>query len=458
MKKDFYITGMHCVNCEILIEKEVQNIFKTAKINVSHKQGLMKIEAEDISDKEIKEIVKKCGYQIVDKNDPRLKVKTKFKLKDFLQLLIAFIVLLFIVSLFSKFELARFFPNVNDNIGFLVALSLGIVASVSTCLIIIGGIVMSFSSYYKLNNNSEKKASFLSRSLPQIYFHLGRIASFFVFGGLLGALGGKIQYSFEFTGFLTIFVALIMLYIALNILGLFPSITKLGFYLPKKWSRKIFNLQAKNKPKLIASIGALSFFLPCGFTQLMQLAAVTSGSFISGALIMTFFALGTLPVLFSIGIGSSYAQNKNFYFLKKFIALIIIFFSIYSINSGLVISGSKYSVDFWSNFLNRINNNNFVNNTADLINEDGYQTIILDIDYRFRQNEFIIKKDVPVKFIINAVNVTGCSDEVVIRSLGLTTGKLKNGEQALIEFIPTQTGTITFSCWMGMIIGRLIVK
>ena len=462
MKKVFYISGMHCVSCEMLIEKEVKDIFKTAKINISHQKGTMEVEAEEISEKKIRGIVKSCGYQIVDKNEVQLETKTKFKLKDLLQLLFAFAILLLIFSLFSKFELARFFPEASDNVGLLVALGLGVVASLSTCLAITGGIVMSFSSRYDfnddVNNNSSTKISFLSRSLPQIYFHIGRIGGFFILGGLLGALGGKIQYSNGFTGFLTILVALIMFYIALNILGFLPSITKLGFYLPKSWSRGISNLQANNNPSLIASIGALSFFLPCGFTQSMQLAAVASGSFISGALIMAVFALGTLPVLFSVGLGSSYVQNKKFGFLKKFIAAIIIFFALYSLNSGMIISGSKYSVDFWSQFTNKINMNKTIDNDKGLIDEDGYQVVKLDIDYTFKQSEFKIKKDVPVKFIINAVHVTGCSDEVIIRRLNLSTGKLKNGDEGLIEFTPTETGIIPFSCWMGMQNGRFIVE
>ncbi|NCP77121.1 sulfite exporter TauE/SafE family protein [bacterium] len=41
--------------------------------------------------------------------------------------------------------------------------------------------------------------------------------------------------------------------------------------------------------------GALTFFLPCGFTLAMQAYAITTGSFITGALTMMAFALGTAP-------------------------------------------------------------------------------------------------------------------------------------------------------------------
>ncbi len=461
MKKVFYISGMHCVSCEMLIEDELKNIFKESKINISHKRAELKIEADEISEKKVKEIVKACGYRVIDEKEKILNLKKKFKVKDFFELALAFVFLFLILYLFSKFELSKFFPEINDKVGLLLALGLGIIASLSTCLAITGGIVMSFSSNYKLDKNSgeKKRNSFLARSLPQVYFHFGRIAGFFILGGLLGALGEKIQYSSAFAGFLTILVALIMFYIALHILGFTPNISKLGFYLPKKWSKRILSLKGSKSPYLISIIGVLSFFLPCGFTQSMQLAAVASGSFIKGALIMSFFAIGTLPVLFSVGLGSSYAQNKKMGFLKKLIAAVIIFFALYSLNSSLAISGSKYSLDFWSQLASTTNKKERGDEDKRvLINKDGHQTVQLDIDYSFKQKEFRVKKDVPVKFIVNAIHVNGCTNEVVISRLGLTSGKLKNGSQGLIEFTPTQTGILPFSCWMGMVNGRFIVE
>lgn len=437
---------MHCVSCETLIEKEIKAVFKVFEIDICHKKGKMEIEMDEFQEARVKEIIEKCGYQVVDKGKVNFVKRTKFNIKDFSELILVLAIIFFIASLLSRFDLFRLFPSVSDKVGILVALGLGVVASLSTCLAITGGIVMSFSSRYKLGKN----ISFLNRSRPQIYFHLGRITGFFVLGGLLGLIGEGLQYSNSFAGFLTILVALIMLYVAFNILGILPSITKLGFYFPKKWSRGISSWPVNNNPIFISSIGVLTFFLPCGFTQSMQLVAVASGSFFAGAFIMMAFAIGTLPVLFSIGIGSSYAQNKKFSLMKKFVAVIIIIFALYSLNSGLVMSGSRYSLDFWSKF--------DANASIASIKDQESQTVQLDIDFGFRQREFRIKKDVPVKFIVNAIRVTGCSDEIIISSLGLSTGKLKSGEKGLIEFTPTQTGIIPFSCWMGMINGRFIVE
>ena len=167
-------------------------------------------------------------------------------------------------------------------------------------------------------------------------------------GGLLGSIGSKINYSLSFTGYLTVVIALIMFYIGLQILGIVPNITKLGFHLPKIFSRKIDDIDGNGSHFAPVLLGILTFFLPCGFTQSMQLAAVVSSSFITGALIMGFFALGTLPVLFSVGLGSTYAKKERMRLFNQIIGVVILFFAFYSFNSGLVLAGSPVTIDFWN--------------------------------------------------------------------------------------------------------------
>jgi len=439
---------MHCASCEMLLEKEVQKIPNIKKVKASHKKGILEVEGDNISMQEVTKAVEKCGYSIAQKGENKT-LLPKLHTKDFFQMGIIILIGFFVIRFFSYFEISRFFPDVDENVGIAVAFLLGITASVSTCLALTGGIVMSFSSQY-----SPKIHSFFERALPQIYFHIGRIGGFFLLGGLLGIIGGNLQYSTSFSAYLTIFVALIMLYMGLQILGIVPNITKFGFHLPKSLSNKITKLQEKNHPLIPAIIGILTFFLPCGFTQSMQLVAVASGGFWSGGLIMMVFALGTLPVLFSVGIGSSYSQKKDFWVFKKIVGIIILFFALYSFNSGITLIGSSFTFDFWKN--NQATNE--IKNADNFSSNEEVQTVTLNIDYTFEPAEFRIKKNVPVRFVINANRVSGCSNEVIIPRLNLSTGKLKNGDTAILEFTPTQSGNIPFSCWMGMIGGKFIVK
>jgi sulfite exporter TauE/SafE len=96
-------------------------------------------------------------------------------------------------------------------------------------------------------------------------------------------IGKTLQISLGATAILTIIVGIVVLYMGLHMLGFVPSITKFGFSLPKSWSKNI--LTVKN-PAFAPIIGMLTFFLPCGFTQSMQLLAINGGGFLQGGLIM----------------------------------------------------------------------------------------------------------------------------------------------------------------------------
>ena len=290
-----------------------------------------------------------------------------------------------------------------------------------------------------------RRHHFLSRALPHIYFHIGRIGGFALLGGLLGLVGSKINYSLSFTGYLTILIAIIMFYIGLQILNIVPNITNLGFHIPKFLSSRIHNLQDSNHHLMPVIIGVLTFFLPCGFTQTMQLAAVTSQNFLTGALIMSAFALGTVPVLISVGIGSTYARKEKMQFFYKFIGVIILFFGLYSLNSGLVLAGSPITIDFWRSG----------GNAASSTISGNVQVVKMDVDWVFKPTEFKIKKGIPVRWEINGINVSGCSNEIVIPKLNIR--KKINVGSNIIEFTPDKEGVLPFSCWMGMINGRFII-
>lgn len=443
MNPTIHIKGMHCASCEILLEKEIMKIKGINKCKLSHRKGTLNIECEGpMPINEIKSAVDNCGYHVVSDGEKNTNEKRNTK-EDYIQLIFIFIGIAAIAYFFQKFEISRFFPDFGSNVGVIVAILLGIVASLSTCLVLVGGIVLSFGNMYTVKEDA--KHPLLSRALPHIYFHIGRIGGFALLGGILGIVGSKINYSLSFTGYLTIAVAIIMLYIGLQIVGLLPSITKLGFHLPKNLSKKIHSLEKRNHPLTPMIIGVLTFLLPCGFTQSMQVAAIASGSFISGALIMGAFAMGTFPALFSIGIGSSYAKNAKFNFLNKIIGVVVVFFAIYSLNSGLVLAGSNFTLDFWKS-----------GNAIEATQNEDVQIIKMDVDWVFTPNEFVIKKGVPVRWEINGVNVTGCSNEVTIPRLDISQ-KIDKGTN-IVEFTPDETGVLPFSCWMGMLGGKFIVE
>ena len=88
-------------------------------------------------------------------------------------------------------------------------------------------------------------------------------------------------------------------------------------------------------------MGALTFFLPCGFTITAQSLALLSGSVFTGALIMGAFALGTIPVLLFIGLSSVKFSSKPHLTerFSKVAGFLVLFFALYNISNQATVLG-----------------------------------------------------------------------------------------------------------------------
>ena len=82
-------------------------------------------------------------------------------------------------------------------------------------------------------------------------------------------------------------------------------------------AQRIHGLAERGNNQTAFLLGGLTFFLPCGFTQALQLYVLAKGDVLTGALTMLAFALGTLPALLSLSALSSFAKGAfQRHFLK----------------------------------------------------------------------------------------------------------------------------------------------
>jgi sulfite exporter TauE/SafE len=213
--------------------------------------------------------------------------------------------------------------NVTPTTSFII----GLIASVSSCLAIVGGLVLSLSAKISEDNVSDTKTFIL--------FHIGRLVSFALLGGLLGLLGNAIGINFTFTAILGIIASLIMLALGFNLVGIF-SINKVTLHAGIFQKINSFFRKIEHKTLTPLLIGFGTFFLPCGFTQSMQFVALSSGSFMTGMLVMLAFALGTLPVLAFLSFGSaSFAHSKYAPLFFKSAGVVVIGFGLFALLGGL---------------------------------------------------------------------------------------------------------------------------
>jgi sulfite exporter TauE/SafE len=143
-----------------------------------------------------------------------------------------------------------------------------------------------------------------ARLSGNVMFHASRLASFFILDGVIGVIGRAFTLTPVISIVLNGAVALVMLILGLNLLDLFPALKKLQPRMPSLVSSRVLNAEKVRTRLAPALLGLITFFLPCGFTQSMQLFSLTAGSFLNGALTMFAFALGTFPVLALISLAS----------------------------------------------------------------------------------------------------------------------------------------------------------
>jgi sulfite exporter TauE/SafE len=152
----------------------------------------------------------------------------------------------------------------------------------------------------------------------------------------MGLIGSAFTLSQTATMTLSILIGLVMLILGINLLEVFPWAKRLQLHMPSFLSKRAY--AAKNIEHAFAPfiIGAITFFLPCGFTQSMQLYSLGTGSVIKGALTMGAFALGTLPVLALISFTSvSFAKSPKAGVFFKIAGILVIAFALLNIVNGL---------------------------------------------------------------------------------------------------------------------------
>lgn len=451
----YKISGMHCKSCEILIEDKLKELENIKKINVDCNKEVAEIffDSEKPDEKEIKKAIEKLGYILIsevkngDKNDVSPTLFSR-NISDYKNLLIAFVIFISLYMLFSLLKLDKlFYVNTSMNsFSIITVLIIGLTAGFSTCMALVGGLVMGISTKY-LENKTDLK--FKDKIKPHLFFNLGRIVLFFIFGGILGSLGSLFKISLSLTGYFTIFVGIVMFLMGIQLLNIFPFISKLKITLPKSLARllKIDKKEDKYTNKAAFMLGGLTFFLPCGFTQAMQLYAISSGNFLTGALVMSLFAIGTSFGLMGIGSLTSLIDKRASKIFFKVIGIFILFFAIFNIKNG-------YNLSLIKNETIKKNN---VENVNDRI-EKQLITASFNIKDDISLTSFRVKIGEPVRFEIMALqNGSGCMSTIMIPGVYNTPEYIKIGLNVL-EFTPNKKGVFPITCAMGVKRGELIVE
>ena len=273
---------------------------------------------------ELSEVLKPHGYSLSLEKEAKI---TKWS--DFAYAVPIALLFVVVFILLQKLGIVNLVNTSEVSYG--TAFVVGLIASVSTCMAVVGGIVLSLSASFAKEGDKVR---------PQAMFHVGRLVSFFVLGGAIGVLGSVFQLGATGMLVLGIIVALVLFVLGINLLDILPWAKKLQLTMPNALGSRAHGLKDANHVLTPLLVGIVTFFLPCGFTQSMQIYTLTTGSFLKGGLTMLSFALGTLPVLALLSFSSLgiHKKTQSGIFFKA-AGLIVIFFAVFNLINTLAGAG-----------------------------------------------------------------------------------------------------------------------
>lgn len=324
-KRDrFQIVDMTCPTCERKIENAVWKLPGTAEVKASYACGSVRVVYDETicNATEIIKTIREAGYTVAQQ-----KFRQQFSFSKTIRKMAVFLFILAIIflanNLYGSYNLD---DKLKDNVSYAVLFLAGIFTSFH-CVGMCGGIMLS--------QNGTHEEHRLKAILPTIFYNTGRILSYTVLGGLVGALGSVISISLRFKVGIMIFAGIFMIIMGLNMSGvtLFRKI-----YLKLPWTRH----SAPKTSRGPFIVGMLNGLLPCGPLQTMQLYALGTGSAFKGALAMFIFALGTIPLMISLGTISGLSHRFAGKFVKYSAALVIIL-GLVMTNRGLTLAGVNTS-------------------------------------------------------------------------------------------------------------------
>src|SRR3954468_16619530 len=262
---------------------------------------------------------------------------TKNSPRDYAEIGAAFLIIVAVLLVLGQLDLLPNQFGVSETMSYGLVFVVGLVASVSSCIAVTGGLLVAVAAKY---NEASAALTPVQRIKPHVYFNAGRILSYTLLGGAIGALGSALTLSPEINGVLTLIASAVMILLGLQMLRLLPALTRFLPTMPKSFSHFIHDLAERDANGGAFILGAATFFLPCGFTQALQLYVLAKGSFAIGALTMLAFSLGTLPALLSLSALSSLASGNVQRHFLKFAGAAVIVLGVANIQYGLVLTGS----------------------------------------------------------------------------------------------------------------------
>jgi sulfite exporter TauE/SafE/copper chaperone CopZ len=430
---------MTCRSCERRIKREVGRLPNVQRVSASAVRGRVEVFATGpVAASALHAAIEAAGYSVG---------RTSWFSRDSGVWLTAGAGILLVAALAvaaqvtGVTELAKGTGDIREG-GLVVALLLGLAAGVSTCLALTGGLVLALSAAFAAGRNPGAGGEVLARLRPSAVFVAGRIVGFAVLGGLLGAIGASIALPPIAVAVLMVSVAVLMTLLGIRLTGLSPRVAGWSPTLPMGLGRSLGmdegTLSAYSDTRAMA-LGVATFFLPCGFTQAVQVYALSTGSPLVAGAIMAVFAIGTAPGLLALAGLPALIPGGARPAFTRVVGVVVLGFALVNGAAGLRLLGVSPEIGLTGRPV-----------AAPEVTFDGGIQVLrtAQLASGYVPQDAALYAGVPTRWIVDSREGGSCATFLQVPSLGLAV-TLHPGENA-IDLPPLKPGRIAYSCSMGM--------
>lgn len=312
-------------------------------------------------------------------------------------------------------------------------------------------------------------------------FLAGKLVSHVAFGALLGMFGHALQPSFRVRSGMQIGAGILMILMAASLAGL---LGKRSFVpSPPKSLQRLVRRSARAETTLApAMLGFLTVLVPCGITLSVEFLVITTGSPVTGAAAMGLFVLGTSPLFAVVGYAMRRATTVLRGHLTKLAAVAVAVAGLLSINSGLALRGSAFTLAKVAPGISaavppvlgggRAATEGLSGNPSGsaapvaraAIGTDGAQVVEIAVGYGdmaggatpYNPSVVQARPGIPTRLKFLTSGLGGCAGVVVLQGRGIEKA-LNRDADTVIDLGVLSPGSVSFTCGTGMYGGTINV-
>lgn len=326
-----------------------------------------------------------------------------------------------------------------------------------SCLAVQGGLLASAVSARHGGATEDIQVSRGSTWKAVGMFLITKLIAYTILGFLLGWVGSLLVLSPKMLGVIQIGAGLFMLTTAARLANIHP-IFRYFVIEPPRWAYRLMRGVSKDSSSLApALLGFTTVLLPCGVTQATMAIAVASANPLTGAAIMFAFILGTSPIFFALGAAVLELLKRKIFSYAA--AAIVLVFALLSINGGLGLTGSFYTFqNIYRAATTPVDQLTYAGGqVAGVSVVNGVQDVTIDVlKNGYSPSTTTLTAGIPVRISLRTNNLQSCTRVFTIPDYRIVKTLPETGSD-VVEFTPTKTGRLVYTCGMGMFTGSFNV-